>query len=219
MRIVCFVEFGFGTVALREFARGNNVTLVRRGTPTLFERRKLSGKLFLARFSKNVREHTRDVVGQAAHEAGVSVKWTRSANSPEFVGWLESQKADLIAVAGFSQILKPRVINAARFAVNFHPSLLPAYRGPAPSFWIIKNRERESGVSCHVLVPGVDSGSILFQERFAVPLEMTAEQHEEKAAALCAPLVGKLLEAIAAGTLQGEVQDESRSSYYGFPPG
>jgi methionyl-tRNA formyltransferase len=213
------VEFSFGTVALREFARGNNVTLVRRGTPSLFERCKFAAKFFLAQFSDKVKEHTKDVVGQAAYQLGVSVKWTRSVNSPDFIDWLKSQKADLIAVAGFSQILKPATINAARFAVNFHPSLLPAYRGPSPSYWIIKNRERESGVSCHILEPGIDSGNVLFHEAFSVPPEMTAEQHEERAAQLCAPLVRKLLLEIEAGTPRGEPQDESRSSYYGFPPG
>ena len=223
MRIVCFVEFGFGTVALREFALGNNVTLVRLGTPAFFERCKLAAKLALARFSKTVSEHTRDVVGRAAFEAKIAVKWTASVNSPEFIAWLKLQRADLIAVAGFSQILKPAVINAARFAVNFHPSLLPAYRGPAPSYWIIMNREHESGVSCHVLVPGIDAGNILFQERFTVTPEMTAAEHEEKAAELCAPLARRLLReleagGIEAGTLRGEPQDEARASYYGFPP-
>ncbi len=217
MRIVCFVEFGFGTVALKALASGNDVTLVRLGAPTLFERCKRRAKFSLCRLSATVREHTKDVVGQAAYEAGIRVKWTSSVDSPRFISWLESQQVDLIAVAGFSKILKPSIINAAQLAVNFHPSLLPAYRGPTPSYWIIKNGERESGVTCHILELGIDSGKILFQERFAIAPDMTEREHEENAAALCVALVRKLILAIEARTLFGVAQDESRASYYPFP--
>jgi SAM-dependent methyltransferase len=66
-------------------------------------------------------------------------------------------------VAGFNQIFDAGTIGLFSTMVNFHPSLLPYYRGPVPSYWCIQNGERYSGFSLHEITPKIDAGRILAQ--------------------------------------------------------
>ncbi len=59
----------------------------------------------------------------------------------------------------FLEIMKNRCI-------NFHPSLLPGYKGPNPIRWVIFNREKITGVSAHIISTKIDSGEILVQKQF-----------------------------------------------------
>ncbi|MDE1929227.1 MAG: formyl transferase [Burkholderiales bacterium] len=62
-----------------------------------------------------------------------------------------------------------------RYAVNFHPSLLPAYRGPYPLLNGLRDGATRWGVSCHKLAPEFDAGDILAQRAFAVDADETHE--------------------------------------------
>ena len=47
--------------------------------------------------------------------------------------------------------------------VNFHPSLLPYYGGPVPSYWCIKNGELFTGFTLHRVTEKIDNGELLYQ--------------------------------------------------------
>ena len=47
---------------------------------------------------------------------------------------------------------------------NLHPGPLPAYRGPDPVFYQIKNREKLAGVAVHVVDEKFDNGAIVLRE-------------------------------------------------------
>src|SRR5262245_6952228 len=52
--------------------------------------------------------------------------------------------ADYFIIANYQQILARQVFDLPRrFTINFHPSLLPAYAGLWPFFWMAQNHERE----------------------------------------------------------------------------
>jgi methionyl-tRNA formyltransferase len=72
-------------------------------------------------------------------------------------------------IAGFNQIFRKPLI--ARFAslANFHPSLLPFYRGPVPAYWCLRHRETATGFSLHRVTAVIDSGEVLWQE--VVPIQ------------------------------------------------
>jgi methionyl-tRNA formyltransferase len=67
-------------------------------------------------------------------------------------------------VAGFNQIFKADLIARFRTLVNCHPSVLPLYRGPVPSYWCIENGETRSGYTFHRITNAIDRGEILWQE-------------------------------------------------------
>lgn len=59
-------------------------------------------------------------------------------------------------------------------AFGTHPSLLPAYRGPDPYFWSLRNGEDETGVTLHRLEETYDTGSIVRQIALPIPKDANA---------------------------------------------
>jgi len=71
---------------------------------------------------------------------------------------------DLIALAGFMQILPPPFIRAfAGRIVNIHPSLLPAWPGLDTHARVLAAGETRHGCSVHLVDEGVDTGAVIAQ--------------------------------------------------------
>ncbi len=144
------------------------------------------------------------------------------------IGTLENNKTlrllanlqpDLIAVACFPYIFPPQLLQLPRYGcLNLHPSLLPAYRGPTPLFWMAYHGETQAGVTLHVLSEAVDSGDIIFQKRLPWPVGLSGRELKQ----LCANEGGKLLAAAIerlarSGTLPRSPQPETGASYFPHP--
>jgi len=88
-------------------------------------------------------------------------------NNEEATHYLKSTNCDLIVIANYNQILKPHILEIPQYAtINIHPSLLPAYRGANPIFWMFKNNETRGGVTIHIVDKSIDTGAILTQDSF-----------------------------------------------------
>ena len=94
---------------------------------------------------------------------------TNSSN--ELESWVKNLAPDLIVVYVMSQLLKENIYTIPRYGtINLHPSLLPKYRGPNPCFWSYYNMDKVGGVTVHFIDKGEDTGDILFQEEYNIPL-------------------------------------------------
>ena len=82
---------------------------------------------------------------------------------------LQEVRADLLVVHAYPRRLPPDVFRTPRLGgVNIHPSLLPRHRGPAPTHWVLRNKERETGLTAHYIDQGLDTGDIIHQCRVDV---------------------------------------------------
>jgi folate-dependent phosphoribosylglycinamide formyltransferase PurN len=52
--------------------------------------------------------------------------------------------------------------------LNIHPSLLPKYKGLNTHFRAIKNREKFSGCTVHLVNAKLDSGQIILQKKIKI---------------------------------------------------
>ena len=66
------------------------------------------------------------------------------------------------------QIPRALLCCAPRGAFGAHPSLLPRWRGPDPTFWAIYAGDRETGVSLHRLEAEYDTGAVIAQARLVI---------------------------------------------------
>jgi len=88
------------------------------------------------------------------------VRWLERADTPAALAALE---LDYIATFGFGLLGRP-IFSAARHGtVNFHPSLLPAHRGPSPVHRALDAGERRTGYSLMRVDEGIDTGPVLHQ--------------------------------------------------------
>lgn len=92
-----------------------------------------------------------------------------SVNSKANRAKIAEFKPDLLISIGGNQIFKLPLINMAiEGCINLHTALLPKYRGLMPSFWVLKNDEKYTGVSVFFVDEGIDSGPILVQKKVEI---------------------------------------------------
>ena len=67
------------------------------------------------------------------------------------------------------KILSKQIINVYKNRIlNIHPSLLPKYKGLNTHIRVIKNKEKYSGATVHLVSAKLDSGKIILQKKIKV---------------------------------------------------
>jgi len=78
-------------------------------------------------------------------------------------------KINLICLAGFMKILSRNFIKRFKKPIlNIHPSLLPKYKGLNTHKKVIKNNEKYSGSTVHLVNAKLDSGKIILQKKIKI---------------------------------------------------
>jgi methionyl-tRNA formyltransferase len=116
--------------------------------------------------------------------------------------WVKNLSPDVIVVYSMSQLLKENIFAMPKYGtINLHSSYLPEYRGPNPDFWIYYNVDLNPGVTVHYIDAGEDTGDIIYQERYTIPLGITSPRMLDIGInKIGVNLLFKALEGIASGT-------------------
>ena len=80
---------------------------------------------------------------------------------------VDKYKPEVIFFIGWSWIIDEEIINKYK-CICLHPSPLPKYRGGSPLQHQILNGEKESAVTLFQMDNGIDTGDILYQEKFSL---------------------------------------------------
>lgn len=114
---------------------------------------------------------------------GIPVLEVASPRDGETLAAVRHLAPDLFCVACFPRLLPPVLLGLPRHgALNVHPSLLPAYRGPAPLFWVFHDGLEQAGITVHVLDEGADTGDIVAQAPLTLPDGISYEAAEQRCA-------------------------------------
>ena len=82
---------------------------------------------------------------------------------------LKNYNISFICLAGFMKILSKKIINIYKNRIlNIHPSLLPKYKGLNTHKRVIKNKEKFTGCTVHLVNSKLDSGKIILQKKVRV---------------------------------------------------
>lgn len=89
----------------------------------------------------------------------------KNINSHQVVEFIRKLDPDLLVSVSCPQKISEQLISLTRHGgVNIHSSLLPAYAGLAPYYWVLSNGEKKTGVSVHYITEDFDAGNILVQK-------------------------------------------------------
>jgi len=78
-------------------------------------------------------------------------------------------KINLICLAGFMKILSKKFITKfTKPILNIHPSLLPKYKGLNTHKRVIKNKEKYTGATVHLVSEKLDSGKIILKKKIKI---------------------------------------------------
>jgi methionyl-tRNA formyltransferase len=150
-----------------------------------------------------------------AHTQGTPAFEPPNPNTPEFSRALAALTPDLFLAAGYMFLLKPGLLSIPRIvAINLHASLLPAYRGKHPVFWALRNGERQTGLTAHVMDPRFDTGDILYRVRVRTRKHDTVSTLYDRIIEKSLPLVPRLITDVTQGTIHRIPQPEAGASYF-----
>ncbi len=121
---------------------------------------------------------------------------------------------DCFLVMAYGHLLRKSLLTLpARGTYNLHTSLLPAYRGASPIQGALASGETVTGVTLMGMVPKMDAGPIIDQEKVAVGRTETAPELEARMAQACVPLLQRNLPGMAAGKVAKREQDHEAATY------
>lgn len=140
-----------------------------------------------------------------------------NVNGEDSLEAIRALKPDLlVSVAGNQIFRRPLIELAPKGCLNLHTALLPKYRGLMPTFWVLKNGEKETGVSVFVVDEGIDSGPIVVQKRVPIHTERLEELiRETKVIGMDA--VWEAVKKVRSGRLKLIPNPDSEKTYFSFP--
>ncbi|MCI0393342.1 MAG: hypothetical protein L0332_20485 [Chloroflexi bacterium] len=157
-------------------------------------------------------------VVELAWRAGRPVYAVQRLNDPAVLETVRALRPDVGCVACFPWRIPAALLAAPPLGfLNLHPSLLPAYRGPAPLFWIFRHGDQAAaGVTVHFMDEGLDSGDIAAQAPVTLPDGFSGAAADEVCAEAGGRLLAEVIEKLAAGALVRRPQPPG-GSYYPWP--
>jgi methionyl-tRNA formyltransferase len=153
-----------------------------------------------------------------AARLGVSPLPPRRVRDPGFAAELARAGAELVLNVHSLYIVPPAVLQVPRFgAYNLHPGPLPRYAGLNAPSWAIYNGEQSHAVTVHRMEAGIDTGAVVFEERFPIKAEDTGLSVALRCAQKGVELVTRLLHLLAhdPSTLPLKLQNPAARRYFG----
>ena len=94
---------------------------------------------------------------------------------------LKKNNIRMICLAGFMKILSKNFISKFKGKIlNIHPSLLPKYKGLNTHERVLKNKEKYTGATVHLVNDKLDSGKIITQKKIMVLKKDNKKSLEKK---------------------------------------
>ena len=155
-------------------------------------------------------------VADTAEDLGLPVFFCDDARDPALQHAIEVAGPDLL-FSFYCRFMLPGSILALapRGAFNMHGSLLPRYRGRAPTNWAVLNEETETGATLHEMVVKPDAGRIVDQQAVPILPDDTAREVFDKVTVASEQVLWRALPAIVSGQIAWRPNDVSRGSYFG----
>src|SRR6478736_13512 len=158
-----------------------------------------------------------DPLKEAALAAKLPVYQPESYRKPEVWDAFRALKPDLQVMAFVTLFVPEDFLHIPTHgSIQYHPSLLPAYRGPSAINWPIIKGEHETGLSIFWPDNGLDTGAVLMQKK--TPISTTDTLGTVYFDRLFPMGVEAMLEGVdlvKAGKAPRIKQDESKATYEG----
>ena len=156
-------------------------------------------------------------VKEWAEAKGMYVEQPQKLNDPSFINKIKALSPDLIVNVAFGRIIPINILELPPYgSINLHPSLLPAYRGPAPVQWAIFNGEEYTGVSVIYMEEELDAGEIILQEKEPIYMDDTTGDLLQRLAEKGAGLLLEAIDLIAREEVSSYPQNPADITYAPF---
>jgi methionyl-tRNA formyltransferase len=154
----------------------------------------------------------------AAESRGIAVHGFGSLRSEAARKALTDMNVELAVLAYVLQFVPQDFATIPKHGtIQYHPSMLPRYRGPSAINWPIIRGDSHTGMSIFRPIDGLDEGPVILQKRVEIsPDDTVGKVYFER---LFPMGVAALLEAadlVLSGRAEESIQDETHASYEGW---
>lgn len=156
-------------------------------------------------------------------QANAVAQWARNYNIPLYqpeklgaddVARLREIDCDIGLVMAYGHILKQDMLDAPRLGFfNYHASLLPHFRGPAPIEAAIASGDTGTGVTLQRIVPALDKGDVVGSAVISLDDDSTRASLRERISEACTFITIDTLPRIIRGDIINIPQPEKHASY------
>ena len=151
---------------------------------------------------------------KCAEQFNLKVRCPVSLEASEEINYFKKLKPDLVVVAAYGKILPTKLLNIDKIHfINVHASLLPKWRGAAPIQRAIMNMDTETGISIMKIIPQLDAGPIMMQEKIKISDEMSHDFLSKKMSELGAKLILDSIKLIENNSANFIDQKNSEATY------
>ncbi|MBN9071355.1 MAG: methionyl-tRNA formyltransferase [Rhizobiales bacterium] len=159
-----------------------------------------------------------DPLRLAAEEHGLRLFQLPNLKSPAAEGALRALDVDLAVMVYVLQFAPQAFVNIPKHGtIQYHPSLLPKYRGPSSINWPIIKGETETGLTVFRPNDGLDEGPVILQKHVAIgPEDTLGSVYFDRLFPLGVEAMLEAADLVVAGRQTETVQDEDEASYEGW---
>jgi methionyl-tRNA formyltransferase len=158
-----------------------------------------------------------DPLKEAAVAAGLKVLQPDSYKKPEVLAEFKALKPDLQVMAFVTLFVPEEFLNAPTHgSIQYHPSLLPLYRGASAINWPIIKGEKETGLSIFWPDNGLDTGDVLIQKKTPISgTDTLGTVYFDRLFPMGVDAMMESVDLVKAGKAPRIKQDESKATYEG----
>jgi methionyl-tRNA formyltransferase len=158
-----------------------------------------------------------DPLKEAALAAKLPVFQPDSYRKPEVWEQFRSLRPDLQVMAFVTLTVPEDFLTVPTHgSIQYHPSLLPAYRGPSAINWPIIKGEKETGLSIFWPDNGLDTGDILLQKKTPISdTDTLGTVYFDRLFPMGVEAMLESVDLVKAGKAPRIKQDESKATYEG----
>jgi methionyl-tRNA formyltransferase len=159
-----------------------------------------------------------EVLKGATIARGLTPLQFASLKSPEAAQAMIDSKADICVMAYVLQFAPQELVKLPRHGtIQYHPSLLPKYRGPSAINWAIALGEEKTGLTIFRPSDGLDEGEIILQKEVPIgPNDTLGQIYFDQLFPLGVQALLEAADLVVAEKHQEIVQDESQANYEGW---
>jgi len=159
-----------------------------------------------------------DPLKAAALEKGLKIFQFQSLRNEEALDAMRALNADIGIMAFVLQFAPQEFVKIPRKGtIQYHPSLLPKYRGPSSINWPIIRGDSKTGLSIFRPTDGLDEGPVILQKETPLGADDTlGSVYFDRLFPMGVAAMTEAADLVMAGKHRETVQDETRASYEGW---
>jgi len=162
-----------------------------------------------------------DALRLAADEKGLRLHQFKSLRDPEAWRAMKEAGADIGIMAFVTQFAPQEFVNIPKKGtIQYHPSLLPKYRGPSSINWPIIRGDTRTGLTIFRPNDGLGEGAVILQKETPISADDTlGSVYFDRLFPMGVKAMLEAADLVLAGKHKEVVQDESQASYEGWCSG